>query len=88
MRNFYIGWSRAELEAALRTAQNDLAAGASLTGGAAGDQNFTQLADPNTEATIARLLYALFLIDPEAYPARDCNPASRTRVVFQDYPGA
>jgi hypothetical protein len=39
----------------------------------------------NIEERIANLLYSLYLIDPVAYPARDCNPTRRTQVMFRDW---
>jgi len=87
MRNFYIGWSRADLETALRAAQEELAAGSVASGGAAGDASFQRFVDgkANIEERIANLLYSLYLIDPVAYPARDCNPTRRTQVMFRDW---
>lgn len=86
MRNNFIGWSQADLETALRAAQQELANGAQLTEGSAGDQSFTQEAKINLEARIANLLYSLYKIDPVKYPVADCNPTRRTTAVFQDYP--
>ena len=86
MRNLFIGWSKADLEAALRTAQEELAAGAQLTQGNAGDQGFQQESKMNLEARIANLYYALNKLDPDKYPVADCNPARRTQLIFRDQP--
>jgi hypothetical protein len=82
-RNYFIGWTKPDLETALRAAQEELAAGAALTGGAAGDQSFTQLPG-NLELRIQRLYYALHVADPVKYPESHCNPTNRTQVVFND----
>jgi hypothetical protein len=82
MRNYFIGWTQADLETALRAAQQELANGAGLTGGNAGDQSFTQEQKVHLEARIANLLYSLHKLDPVTYPVADCNPARRTQVVF------
>lgn len=84
MRNYFIGWSQAELETALRTAQEDLANGAQLTQGGAGDQTFQQESKAALEARIANIYVALFALDPITYPAAHCNPTSRTLGVFRD----
>lgn len=84
MRNLFIGWSQVDLETALRAAQEELASGAALTGGTAGDQAFTQESKMNLEQRIANLLYALYRLDPVTYPATDCNPTTRTQAIFRD----
>jgi hypothetical protein len=84
MRNYFIGWSQSDLEAELRTAQKELAGGAQLTGGNAGDQSFTQEGRVKLEDRIANLYYALNKLDAAKYPAADCNPTTRTQAVFRD----
>jgi hypothetical protein len=84
MRNLFIGRSQTWLEEQLAAAQEELANGSTLQQGGAGDAQAGFVVQGRPEERIKNLLFALWLKDPVTYPAADCNPATRTQVVFRD----
>lgn len=80
--NYFIGWSVEELEAELRLAQEDLAAGKATISAGAGDANTASRVDKSAEARIEMILKALNLLDPERYPSASITRITRTTVSF------
>lgn len=80
--NYFIGWSVAELEAELRLAQEDLAAGKATIQSAAGDASTQSRVDKSTESRIEMILKALNLKDPEKYPADQITRITSTKAAF------
>jgi hypothetical protein len=80
--NPFLGWSVEDLLRELRSAQEDLAAGASITRAGASDATSEQRIDKSPEERIRIILRALNRIDPDTYPIADITPTDRTRIVF------
>lgn len=80
--NYFIGWSVAELEAELRLAQEDLAAGKSITNSGAGDASMASRIDKSSEARIEMILKALNALDPEKYPIAQTARITMTKASF------
>lgn len=87
--NPFIGWSQQELEAELRRAQEDYAAGASIESAGSGDVNSRNRQEASAVQRIEQLYRALSAIDPEKYPAAQIARIKSTRIVFaqSDYGG-
>lgn len=84
--NPFIGQSQETLEAWLREAQEDLAAGKTITSAGAGDTRFDNQVSGSPEKRIEQLLRALNLLDPVTYPATEIRRATRTRIeVFPNF---
>ena len=80
--NYFIGWSREKLETALASAQEDLAAGASIESAGSGDVNSRNKTELSPQERIKMILKALNLLDPEKYPASSAVAITRTRINF------
>lgn len=80
--NAFIGWSREDLEAELRAAQEDLAAGKAVLKVGAGDSSTESRSDASAMERIKLLLKALNKISPDDYPITDITPIDRTRGTF------
>jgi hypothetical protein len=80
--NYFIGWSVQELEAELRLAQEDLAAGKSITNSGAGDASMASRIDKSSEARIEMILKALHRLCPEKYPATEIARLTETKAAF------
>lgn len=81
MFNPFIGWSQADLEAELRTAQQDYLAGTQITSVGAGDTNVSSQTQHGILTRIRMIYYALYLLAPATYPIASIIPIDRT--VFQ-----
>lgn len=80
--NPFLGWTVKDLEAELRAAQEDLAAGKATVGAGAGDvrsQSETQLSPLKR---IELILRALNLLDSEKYPLEQITRITQTRASF------
>lgn len=80
--NQFIGWSKDDLEAALRRAQEDLAAGKSIESSRAGDVSKTERYEKSIDERIGLILKALSLLDPVKYPADQITRTTQTRATF------
>ena len=80
--NYFLGWSRQDLEASLRSAQEDLARGKSIIASGSGDIRSQNQITLSIESRIQSLLLALYKIDPDDYPIASVTPITRARVVF------
>lgn len=80
--NYFIGWDLKDLEAELRSAQEDLAAGKQIIQSGAGDATMQNRIEKSAEGRIQMLLRALNKLDPEKYPADAINPITQTRADF------
>ena len=80
--NYFIGWAQADLEAELRAAQEDLAAGKATISAQGGDTRVGSAVERSAEERIRLLLRALSALDPEAYPPESINPITSTRASF------
>jgi len=80
--NYFIGWSVADLEAELRLAQEDLAAGKATIQAGAGDASQQSRIERAAEARIESLLKALNLLDPVKYPAAQIARITETKAAF------
>lgn len=79
--NPFIGWTQAQLEAELRSAQEDYAAGTQITSVGAGDTNVSAQMQHGILERIETLYRALNLLDPTTYPIASILPTRQT--VFQ-----
>ena len=85
MVNMFISWTQAELETALRSAQNDFASGKTLTQVASGDSSSTKLVTVDCKKRIEQLMYSLYLLAPNTYPLSQIRRVTRTQIqIFQD----
>jgi hypothetical protein len=83
--NYFIGKTRTWLETELSKAQAEFAAGVVVTGAGSGDVHADSEIQVNVRERIERLLYALYLIDPDDYPASSFQRVTRTKmIVAQD----
>jgi hypothetical protein len=80
--NYFINWSREDLERELRLAQEDLSAGKSTTRAGAGDASVENRVEKSVEERIKLLLKALNAIDPTAYPIDSISAITRTKAAF------
>jgi len=80
--NYFIGWDVKDLEAALREAQEDLAAGKSGTLAQAGDARAESQISKSAEERIRMILKALNLKDPAKYPLTEILAITQTRASF------
>lgn len=78
--NPFIGQSREQLETWLTSAQADLAAGKTLSSYGAGDSSASKQVQMTPLERIEKLLYALYLIDPDTYPLTSIKRTNRTQV--------
>jgi hypothetical protein len=83
--NPFIGWSQAELESALRAAQDDFAAGKTLSSVGGGDANSTKLVQMTPEQRIRQIYQALNFLDPDTYPKNQLSRVTRTQIQFSGY---
>ena len=83
--NPFIGWSQEELEAALSDAQDDYAAGKTLTSIGAGDSSSSKLVQSSPMARIEAICKALYALDPVTNADYKANKVTRTQVQFSGY---
>lgn len=84
--NPFVGWTRAELEAELEKAQDDLAAGKTTVSAGEGAVSFTKLVQTSPAKRIEILLRALNKVAPDDYPLADITRITRTvAVVGREY---
>lgn len=81
MVNLFLGWSEADLLAALRAAQEEAAAGSQIESAGSGDVSSSRRIQAGPAARIRAIGYALNKLDPFKYPARDYCPTNRTVAV-------
>lgn len=79
--NYFAGKSKTWLETELAKAQAELAAGKTSNSGSSGDVAFSKQIQIKIKERIESLLYALYLIDPDTYPATSAIRVSRTKLV-------
>ena len=77
----FLGASKSQLEVWLTIAQEDYAAGKTLSEAGAGDANARNLVQMTPLQRIERLLAKLHLIDPSNYPAADIQRVTRTKIM-------
>jgi hypothetical protein len=80
--NFFVGWSQQELEAELRAAQEDLAAGKSTISSQAGEVRSGAAVELSAQERIKLILRALNKVNPEEYPVADVTAITSTRAAF------
>lgn len=80
--NYYIGWDVKDLEAALREAQEDLAAGKSITMAQGGDARSESQVQKSPEERIRMILRALNIKDATKYPIEDITAITQTKAAF------
>ncbi len=80
--NPFVGWTQAELEVELRSAQEELAAGASIGEVSAGDTSTRFDRQLSIERRIQQLYIALNALDSATYPLSSIVQPDRARVVF------
>lgn len=80
--NYFIGWSVDELRTELRAAQEDLAAGKSITRSGAGEASFENQVEKSIESRIQLLLQALNKLDPATYPIDQVTAIDRVKISF------
>lgn len=66
--NYFVGWSKEDLEKALRLTQEALAAGKRLIQWGAGDSSGISKIDGPPEVVYERIYFALSQLDPDNYP--------------------
>lgn len=82
--NYFIGWNQQDLEAELRSAQEDLAAGKSTIAAQGGDSRIGSQVDLSAQERIKLILKALNAIDPTTYPLASVSAITTTRACFSD----
>jgi len=80
--NYFIGWSQEDLEAELRVAQEDLAAGKATSRAGAGESNTESRIEKTIEDRIRLIFRALNALDPDTYPIDQITPSSVVQVTF------
>lgn len=86
MINYFIGRQRDWLEEQLRIAQDDLAAGKTVTSAGAGDSQVNERVEVPIKERIEQLMLALNAFDPKKYPLSQIRRVTRTQV--QIYPNS
>src|SRR5271169_930709 len=84
--NYFLGRSQQQLEADLKAAQDDLAAGKNVQTASSGDVRKEDRIEKSIEARILMILQALNLIDPTAYPNTLITPLRSTRIILSETP--
>ena len=84
----FIGWTKTQLETALLAAQQDLAAGKTITEVDSGNVRGKKQVQSNAIDRIRRILTALNVIDPTNYPLSSIERISRTRISIYGVVGA
>lgn len=84
MVNYFIGWTQADLEAELRSIQEDMAAGNQVVSVGAGDTNVSTQTQLGLWERWKRVYYALFLLDSTTYPFSNLEVNDRTVFVHRD----
>ncbi len=79
--NYFAGKTQTWLETQLASAQADFAAGKTRTSVTSGDVASGSQIEVSVKERIERLLYALYLIDPDTYPLASVSRISRTKLV-------
>lgn len=80
--NLFAGWSETDLLAALRSAQEELAAGSQLESAGSGDVSATRRVQVGAVARIRMIGKALNDLDSSKYPAKTYIPPSRTVAIM------
>lgn len=80
--NYFIGWNQQDLEAELRSAQEDLAAGKATIAAQGGDSRIASQIDSSAQERIKLILKALNKLDPTTYPIADITAITKTRASF------
>lgn len=80
--NYFIGLSVEQLEAALKLAQGDLLAGASIESAGSGDVSSRNKTELSPQTRIAMILSVLNTLDPGKYPAEQTKRTTQTRITF------
>jgi len=78
--NPFIGRSQEWLEAALQEAQEDYQLGKTTSGVNAGDAGSSKVVQMLPIERIKAILKALYILDPDTYPATSINRVTRTQV--------
>ncbi len=89
MINYFIGWTKTELEVSLREAQEALAAGQTVMrvntkAGSGGNETEGQIEVP-VKSRIEMLYYALSILDSTTYPPASTRRVNRTQVEVYPY---
>lgn len=84
--NKYLGWSQSELETLLREIQEDNAAGKATIQAGAGDASSSSRVEKSNDQRMNEVLYALFVLDPDTYPAASIRSITQTRATFSYNP--
>lgn len=80
--DYFIGWSQEDLEAELRAAQEDLAAGKSTTQAGAGDASVQNRVEKSIEERIKLLYRALNKKDAIKYPIAQITAITQTKAAL------
>ena len=80
--NYFIGQSKEWLETQLAQCQEDIATGKTLIQWGAGDSSGIRRVQLTPQLRFQQIYYALYLIDPDTYPASGLAPTNRTRATF------
>lgn len=80
--NPYIGWTQAQLETELRSAQEELARGAAIVSAGAGDVSSSFQVQSSVERRIELLYRALYLLAPLTYPLASITRRDRTTPAY------
>lgn len=81
-RNRFIGWSQAELEAALKDAQVELATGKSTISANLGEASYSKIMTVGPDTRIGLIMAALNRLDPITYPIDSVSVPTRTIATF------
>jgi hypothetical protein len=81
--NPFMGRSLETLQADLKAAQDDLAAGKTIQSSGVGETRKTEHIDTNPRERIRAILFALNKLDGVKYPLCQISPDRETRVTFR-----
>jgi hypothetical protein len=84
MLNLFIGWSQQDLETELRRAQEDIAAGKTITQNRSGEVGKVETVEASATARVRQILTALNKLDPATYPADQITPRNRMKAAFSN----
>lgn len=80
--NPFIGWSKTELESALKDAQLELAQGKSTVSVSAGDSSASKVVQMSPMERIRKLYIALNALDAVTYPMSAIASINKTHIAF------
>lgn len=79
--DYFIGWTKAQMEVELRRCQEELVTGKTIIGSGAGDVTFNHRIEIEITDRIKLILRKLSKLDPVTYLPENTTPIDRTQFV-------